>query len=91
LLNSKSIFLVFGATGRTGQYFVSLALEQGHRVRALVRNPEKIAIQSPNLELHKGSISDYDKIDDLVHGVHFVVSMLGDARLQKTRKLILCL
>jgi len=81
---SKSIFLVFGASGRTGQHFVSLALEEGHQVRALVRNPEKVAIQSPHLELFTGSITDYDKIDELVHGVDFVVSMLGNAQLQKS-------
>jgi putative NADH-flavin reductase len=81
--NSKSVFLVFGATGQTGQHFVSLALKEGHTVKVLVRNPEKLAIKNPNLELHKGSISDYDKITDLVKGVDFVIAMLGDARLQK--------
>ena len=86
-MNSKLVFLVFGATGRTGRHFVSLALEEGHQVRALVRNPDRVAIQHSNLELHTGSISDYDKLDDLVHGVDFVVSMLGDAQQQKEAKI----
>lgn len=83
----ESTYLVLAATGRTGRYFVSLALRDGHRVRALVRNPEKIEGQSPNLELHQGSVSDYDRIDELVHGAHFVVCMLGDAQLQRNQKM----
>jgi hypothetical protein len=86
MMPANSTFLVFGATGRTGRHFVSLALKEGHKVRALVRNPEKIAVQSPNLEIIKGSITDYEKIDELVKGVHFVISMLGDAELQRDGK-----
>ncbi|OCT13527.1 NmrA family transcriptional regulator [Paenibacillus pectinilyticus] len=78
----KSTFLVFGATGRTGQHFVSIALKEGHKVRALVRNPEKMKIESTNLELIKGSISDYKHIDELLHGVDFVICMLGNAQEQ---------
>ena len=86
-MSSKSVFLVFGATGRTGQHFVSLALSAGHQVRALVRSPEKMAIQGSNLHLYKGSISDYGAFDELVHGVDCVVAMLGDAKLQREKKI----
>lgn len=80
---SKSTFLVFGATGRTGHHFVSIALKEGHKVSALVRNPEKIKRESTNLELIKGSILDYENIDELLFGVDFVICMLGDAQQQK--------
>ena len=83
MINSTFTFLVFGATGRTGRHFISIALNKGHNVIALVRNPEKVAIQNPNLKLIKGSIADYHAIDELLNGVNFVVSMLGDAQLQK--------
>lgn len=79
---SKSTFLVFGATGRTGQPFVSLALNEGHKVKALVRNPEKVVQRSTNLELIKGSISNFEKIDELLDGVDVVICMLGNAREQ---------
>ena len=81
---SKSTFLVFGATGRTGHHFVSIALKEGHKVRALVRNSEKIKKQSTNLEVINGSISDYENIYELLDGVDFVVCMLGDAKQQKS-------
>ncbi|MGY3051831.1 hypothetical protein ACVWYG_000018 [Pedobacter sp. UYEF25] len=83
MIDSKKTFLVFGATGRTGQHFVSLALKEGHTVRALVRNPDKNLIENQNLKLVKGSIIDFENFDELVDGVDFVVSMLGDKDLQK--------
>ncbi len=86
-MSSQSIFLVFGATGQTGRHFVSLALSEGHTVRTLVRNPDKIVVTSPHLELYKGSIGDIPAIDELVQGVNFVISMLGDAKLQRKDKI----
>lgn len=86
MTNSKFSFLVFGGTGRTGRHFISLALNDGHNVRALVRNPNKIEIQNPNLELVKGSITDYDKLDESLNGIDFVVSMLGNAQSQQKEK-----
>ncbi|TRX43095.1 NAD(P)-dependent oxidoreductase [Flavobacterium restrictum] len=83
MTNSKFTFLVLGGTGRTGKHFVSIALNAGHKVIALVRNPEKMDIQNPNLKVIKGTINDSYSIDELLNGVDFVVSMLGDARLQK--------
>ena len=86
MASPQSIFLVFGATGRTGRHFVDLALKDGHQVRALVRNPEKITVQKPNLTLFQGSIADYAKLDELLAGVDFVAMMVGDAHLQSQAK-----
>jgi|GEM_PF-1339210 len=76
-------YLIFGGTGRTGKHFIELALREGHRVRALVRNPEKLTIQDPNLAVVVGTIPDYEQLDALLRGVDFVVSMLGDAHRQQ--------
>ncbi|MBO2012951.1 NAD(P)-dependent oxidoreductase [Hymenobacter negativus] len=76
-------YLIFGGTGRTGKHFIELALREGHRVRALVRNPEKLEIKDTNLEVVVGTILDYEPLDTLLTGVDFVVSMLGDARRQQ--------
>lgn len=83
----QKTFLVLGATGQTGKHFTSLALDDGHRVRALARNPGKLGTVSPNLEVHQGSITDVPDLDALVDGVDAVVSLLGDARMQKTQKI----
>lgn len=42
---------VLGATGQTGQYLVNQALQQGHTVTAIVRNPGKLAVHHDNLKV----------------------------------------
>lgn len=42
---------LLGATGQTGQYLVKQALEQGHTVTAVVRNPAKLAVHHDNLKV----------------------------------------
>jgi putative NADH-flavin reductase len=80
----QSTFLVLGATGGTGKHFVAQVLAEGHRVRALVRSPEKLTERRDNLDVRRGSITDPLDTDDLVADVDFVVSMLGDKVLQRS-------
>ena len=75
--------LVFGATGQTGQHFTRLALEAGHHVRALARQPDKLTITHDRLEVVKGSITEDIDLDGLLDGVDSVVAMLGDAAAQR--------
>lgn len=82
-----SSFLVLGATGGTGKHFVSLALRNGHRVRVLVRSPQKLAHKADKLEVRQGSITDSIDTDALVAGMDFVVSMLGDVKAQRDAKI----
>lgn len=84
MTRSTHTYLVFGGSGRTGRHFITAVLKDGHKVKALVRNPEKINIQDPNLDLVTGSITDYEPVDELLQGVDFVVSMLGDAQMQQS-------
>ena len=73
-----STFLVFGATGGTGKHFTRFALDAGHKVRAFVRNPAKLTIKHPNLQVIEGSITEVSELDRIVDGAEFIVSMLGD-------------
>jgi putative NADH-flavin reductase len=86
-MGPQKTFLVFGATGQTGQHFVSRALEDGNKVRALARNPDKLAQKSPQLTVHKGTVPDIPDLDELLDGVDYVVSMLGDVETQKHTKI----
>jgi putative NADH-flavin reductase len=86
-MGSQKTFLVFGATGQTGQHFVSRALADGNKVRALARNPDKLAQRSPDLARHKGAIPDVPDLDELLDDVDYVVSMLGDIETQKHTKI----
>ncbi|MCJ1712856.1 NAD(P)-dependent oxidoreductase [Curtobacterium sp. VKM Ac-2922] len=84
-MTSSWTFLVFGGTGQTGQHFVRMALEQGHRVRALARTPGKFTTHHPDLAVTRGSITDHPDLDALLPGVDAVVAMLGDAGAQQHR------
>ncbi|KAK0940494.1 hypothetical protein LTR29_007953 [Friedmanniomyces endolithicus] len=90
-MSHSALFLVLGASGGTGKHFVSQVLADGHRVRALVRTPEKLAKlvgDNNRLEVWPGSITDETiDTDKLVKGVDYVVSMLGDVNAQRTAKI----
>lgn len=88
-MDRQRTFLVFGASGQTGQHFVSLALQEGHEVRAVVRTPAKLASGHPNLEVLQGDITALSALDldRLVQGADFVIAMLGQADVQKTTKI----
>ncbi len=82
-------FLVLGATGGTGKHFVSQVLGDGHRVRALVRSPQKLPPHSEAMEVRHGSITDPLDVDALVAGVDAVIAMIGDTKLQAHDKIAL--
>jgi putative NADH-flavin reductase len=65
--------LVFGATGRVGRAFVDLALAAGHRVSAVVRDPN---VTMPNVEITVGDVMD-PAIASVVRRDHAIVGTLG--------------
>jgi putative NADH-flavin reductase len=58
--------LVFGATGKVGQHVVSEALQRGHRVAAVSRDPSQIEQQHENLAAVAGDLLDKQSIRQLV-------------------------
>ena len=69
--------LIIGGTGGTGKELIRQALEQGHHLTALVRNPEKVKIVHPNLVLIEGNVLDFDQVQKAVAGQDAVLSALG--------------
>lgn len=69
--------LVFGATGRVGSRIVNHALDDGHSVTALVRNPDKIQLRSDQLTVIEGNTLNKVDIDRVVHGIDVVFSALS--------------
>ena len=72
--------LIIGGTGRTGRELIKQSLESGHQVTALVRNPQKLKIVHPNLNIIKGNVLDFDKVEEVVKGQDAVLSALGHKR-----------
>lgn len=71
---------VFGATGKTGLHIVQQALDAGHEVVALVRNPSKMSLQHPKLTLIQGDALQSADVIKTLHGVDAVVNALGHVK-----------
>jgi uncharacterized protein YbjT (DUF2867 family) len=74
-----SALLVLGGSGRTGVHVLRHAVDRGHRVRALVRNPDALEVPA-GVELVTGTPEDVDDIRRAAEGVEAVVSTLNNAR-----------
>lgn len=69
--------VVFGASGRTGQYLISQALVQGHTVTAFARTPGKIQVRHDRLQIVQGDIHDAMTVEKAVIGQDVVLCALG--------------
>jgi putative NADH-flavin reductase len=67
---------VLGGTGRIGQHILTSALESGHQVCALARQPEAVAAAN-GLTVIGGDATDGRAVADLVEGADAVLSALG--------------
>jgi uncharacterized protein YbjT (DUF2867 family) len=68
---------LFGATGLTGGLVLSQALEQGHEVTALVRDPSRVSLRHPRLTVLGGSPTDASDVERCVQGSGAVLHSLG--------------
>lgn len=68
---------VLGATGQTGQYLVNQALQQGHTVTAVVRNPGKLTVHHDNLKVVQADIFSEDSLKTHFKEQDVIMSCLG--------------
>jgi len=68
---------LIGATGKAGTYILKALLAQQFRVKALIRNPEKLQIHHPSLEIVIGDVKDVETVHALIQGCDIMVSALG--------------
>src|SRR5574343_2027282 len=64
---------LIGATGFVGSALLKELLARGHEVRALLRDPAKLAVQ-PGLELHPTDATEAEAVAAAVQGVDAVLS-----------------
>jgi len=69
--------LVFGASGGTGLEVVEQALEAGHQVTAILRNPDKFPIRHEQLRIIKGDVLVPQTYENVFFGMDAVISCLG--------------
>ena len=54
--------IIFGGTGRTGQFLLQQALDVGHEVTAIARDPAKIIIKYDKLTVNQVNIFDQEEL-----------------------------
>lgn len=73
----KLKLLLFGATRHTGWHFMQQALDAGHEVTAIIRNPDAFTFRHDNLKVVKGDALQLNTFEGEMHGKDAVVSSLG--------------
>ncbi|MFN4908791.1 MAG: NAD(P)-dependent oxidoreductase [Bacteroidota bacterium] len=68
---------IFGATGLTGGLVLAKALEQGHEVVALVRDPSRVSLNHPQLTVLGGSPTAPEDVERCIKGADVVIHCLG--------------
>ncbi|MFE6100737.1 NAD(P)-dependent oxidoreductase [Streptomyces laurentii] len=68
---------VFGATGGIGREIVRQALDAGHEVTAVVRDPARFTVTGPRLDVFRSDLSDPESLRAAVAGRDAVLSGLG--------------
>lgn len=69
----KNVVLI-GASGFVGSAILNEALNRGFRVKAVVRNPEKIKTVHENLTVKKADMSSLDEVYEVCKGADAVIS-----------------
>jgi len=69
----KRIVLI-GASGFVGSAIMEEALNRGHEVTAIVRNPDKISTQSPWLIVKGADVSTPEVVEEISKGADVVIS-----------------
>ena len=76
--------LVFGASGGTGLEVVEQALEAGHKVTAILRQPDKFPIRHEQLRIIKGDVLNPLTYENTFFGIDIVISCLGTRNREAT-------
>lgn len=69
----KNIVLI-GASGFVGSAILKEALERSYNVKAVVRNPENVKVESKHLQLIKADVTDIKKLAEIVKGSDAIIS-----------------
>ena len=72
--------VIFGSTGSVGSQVVEQAIEQGHTITAFVRNPDKLNVQHPNLNIFTGDVMNPAAVERAVIGHEAAICILGSGK-----------
>jgi putative NADH-flavin reductase len=69
--------IVFGASGPTGREFVKQAIEEGHKLTLIVRDPTSFNLNHPKIKVIKGDVLESPSFENEIMGKDAVISCLG--------------
>jgi putative NADH-flavin reductase len=76
--------IVFGATGGTGRLVVEQALQEGHHVTVIVRDPDTFTTRNSRLDIIKGDVFQPPTFEKAIAGKDAVISCLGIQKREPT-------
>ena len=79
---------IFGSTGGTGLELTRQALEHGHSVRVLVRNPKRMPLVNANMRIVLGNVLDHESVTKTLLGSEAALSCLGQRNLLHNTRVV---
>ena len=70
--------LLLGATGRTGKHIIEEAIKRGHKISAILHNPERL--KDYKIDITKGTPYDYETVEKALTGCDAVINTLNVSR-----------
>lgn len=68
---------ILGASGRIGRHILEQALEAGHDVNVLVRDPARLGVDPSRVRIVTGTVDDGDAVERAVAGADAVIGAIG--------------
>lgn len=72
--------LLLGAIGRLGAHILEKLVRADHEVHTLVRDRSKVTIQSPNLQVFEGDLTNIADLRKALAGCDYVIGALNISR-----------
>src|SRR3990172_1383593 len=76
---SKKI-AVLGGTGKAGRFLTELLIIREYQVKLLARDPGKVNLSDPLIEIVTGNARNYESVFTLLQDCDAVISTLGSSR-----------
>lgn len=70
--------VLFGATGNIGKVILQEALDRGHHVTAIVRDPTRVTVANPNLKLAQGDLLNPSTYEAALQGADAAIASVND-------------
>lgn len=70
--------LLLGATGRTGKLVIEEAIQRGHKISAIARDPEKL--KDYQIDITPGTPYEFETVEKAISGCEAVINTLNISR-----------